>query len=156
MQGSMCLLDLVQLGLLCGEIANLLFFFLPLAIEKQSLLSLLLFFLERPLGIDLVSCSSCTTLLEGSRPNLRVVALLLAVFLIILEAPFSKGVSSPTGFCGCSNCSFELHPPVRSGPISTSHFLDRGSVTLFVSVVYSSDSGAWSGDSEAWSVDAVG
>ena len=90
MQGSVCLLDLVQLGLLCGEIANLLFFFLPLAIEKQSLLSLLLFFRECPLGIVLVSCSSCTTLLEGSRPNLRVVASLLPVFLIILEVHFLR------------------------------------------------------------------
>ena len=35
-------------------------------------------------------------------------------------------------------------------------FLDRGSVSLFVLVVGSSDSGAWSADSEAWSVDTVG
>ena len=78
MHGSMCPLDLVLLGLLHGEIANLLLFFLPSQVmEKQIILILLLF------------------------------------------------------------------------------FLGRGSVSLFVLVVGSSDSGAWSADSEAWSVDAV-
>ena len=37
---------LVQLGILCGKTANLCF--LPLALEEQSLLSQLLFFLEHP------------------------------------------------------------------------------------------------------------
>ena len=35
-------------------------------------------------------------------------------------------------------------------------FLGSGSMSLFVPIVGSSDSGAWSADSEAWSVDTVG